>query len=194
VKITDNKLGGCTAGYGPAQRSFPLVLCSSIDDDDMFDLSMKEAALTHYSPLAGKVADIVNVICRALLKNSTWYDAVQLIFSMPRLHPDIKNISLHYGRPPHPFVKTHIAYAPTVLNAAVHYVTNSKNSMGAIRTAVTNDQYYCAPIVGILAGVLGDISLDMYKDRIDDAQVTTIHDLSNKLSSQWPSKHDSVTN
>jgi len=131
---------------------------------------MKEAALTHYSSLAGQVAGIVNVICRGLLKNSTCHHAVQLTFSMPRLHPDIKNISLHYGCSPHPFVKTHIAYTPTVLNAALYYVTNSKNAMGAIRTAVTNDQYYCAPVAGILAGVLGGIPLDMYKDRINDAQ------------------------
>jgi ADP-ribosylglycohydrolase len=138
VRLTDNKLGGYTAGCGPAQRSFPLALCSWIDDDDLFEMSVKEATLTHFNPLAGQVAGVINVICRSLLKNHSWHNAVQAGFSIPRLHSDVTSVYTRYGRSPHPLIRTHIAYAPTVLNAALHYVHNSTKAMEAIQTARSN--------------------------------------------------------
>lgn len=194
VKITDRHLDGHTAGCSPAQRSFPLALCSWINDDDLFELSMKEAALTHYNSLAGQVAGIVNVICRSLLKKKSWHDAVESAFSMPRLDTDVLNVHARYGRSPHPFVKKHPAYAPEVLNAALHYVHSSNNAMQAINIARINGQYCCAPIVGIIAGALWGIPQDMYINKVNDAQFTTIRDRATKLSSQWPSKYDSITN
>lgn len=194
VKITDKNLNGYTAGCGPAQRSFPLALCSRIDDADLFELSMKEAALTHYNPLAGQVAGIVNVICRSLLKNHSWHNAVQSAFTMPRLHDDILSVSNRYSRSAHPFVPTHIAYAPTVLNTALNYVTTSTNAADAIKKARSNDQFYCAPIVGILSGALWGIPQNMYANKVNDATFLTIRKAASKLSSQWPSQYDSVTN
>ena len=194
VKITHDKLGGFTAGCGPAQRSFPLPLCSWIDDHDVFDLSLKEAALTHYSPLAGQVAGFVNVICRALLKKESWHAAVHSAFCIPQLHPDIVQIAGRYARSPHPLKKIHMAYAPTVLNGALYYVNNWHNPRDAINAARANDPYYCAPIVGILSGVRWGISQDMYASKVNDAQFITIRDRATKLSSQWPSQHDAVAN
>jgi ADP-ribosylglycohydrolase len=193
VKIVDKELSGNTAGCGPAQRSFPLALCSWIGDDDLFDLSMKEAALTHHSPLAGKVAGIVNVICRSLLKKNSWHNAVNFAFSTPRLEPAISNIHARYCRSPYPFERINIAYAPEMLNAALYYVSSSTNPKEAITKARGNDKYFCAPIIGILSGALWGIPQDMYTDKINDAQFTTIRDAANKLSSRWPSKYDSVT-
>jgi len=192
VKITDGKLNGHTAGCGPAQRSFPLALCPWINDDDLFDLSMEEAALTHYNSLAGQVAGIVNVICRSLLKNKSWNNAVQLAFSTPRLHSDVSNVSMRYSRSAQPAVSTHAAYAPTVLNAALHYIANSNNAMEAIEKARAKDKHYCAPIVGILSGALWGIPLDIYKNRSNDVQFQIIGNTANKLGNQWPSRHDHI--
>ncbi|CAF0923195.1 unnamed protein product [Rotaria sp. Silwood1] len=52
VKLTDKKLGGYTGGCGPAHRSFFLALCPWIDDDDLYNISKKEATLTYFNPLA----------------------------------------------------------------------------------------------------------------------------------------------
>ena len=192
VKATDQKLNHQTAACGPAQRSFPLALCPWIQDDDLFEVSMKEAALTHHSSIAGQVAGIVNLICRSLLRNDTWNNAVQSAFSTPRLYPDIFNVYSRYGRSPDPFTPTHIAYAPTVLNAALYYTTKANDSMEAITNACARDKYYCAPIVGILSGVLWGIPLNMYKKQGDDAQFRALRDTANKLSNQWSLQPDKV--
>ena len=151
VQATDQRLGGHTAGCGPAQRSFPLALCPSIKDYDLFQLSMEEAALTHYNPLAGQVAGIVNLICRSLLRKNTWHDALESAFQTPRLHPDMYEVRARCSRSADSFIKTHIAYAPTALHAALYYVTISTNPTAAIAAAYAKDRYYCAPIAGILS-------------------------------------------
>jgi hypothetical protein len=192
VKMADKNLGGLTAGCGAAQRSFPLALCPSISDDDLFGLSMEEAALTHYSPLAGQVAGVVNLICRSLFRNKTWHEAVHFAFSQPSLNPDVTNIHSRYSRSPGPYVKTDPAYAPTALNAALYYITNSKNAVEAIETARANDKHFCAPIVGILSGARWGVPLEMYKGSSTDPQLKTIRDIANRLGDLWPSQHDNV--
>jgi ADP-ribosylglycohydrolase len=195
VKITNDKLGGHTAGCGPAQRSFPLALCTWIDDDDLFEISKQEAALTHFSPLAGQVAGVVNVICRSLLRNKTWTDAVRRAFASPGLHSDVINVYARYARSPEPFTKIHVAYAPTVLNAALYYIHTATNAKEAIDSVVcSTDRYYCAPIVGFLSGARWGIPDEMYKDKVNDTQFVTIRDTANKISSSWPIKYQSVSN
>jgi len=192
VKLTDSKLGGLTAGCGPAHRSFPLALCPWIDDDDLFDLSNKEAALTHYSPLAGQVAGIVNLICRSLIRNNTWYDAVRSAFATPSLHIDVSDIYLRYSRWSTASKETHPAYAPTVLNEALHYITTSDSAAEAIKKANAKGNFYCLPVIGILSGARWGVSLDMYKDKVNDPKLKTIRDTADKLSNLWTSKYDSV--
>jgi len=54
-----------------------------------------------------------------------------------------------------------------------------------IEKACAKDKYYCAPIAGILSGVLWGIPLDMYRNHGDDAQFQSIRDAANKLGNQW---------
>jgi ADP-ribosylglycohydrolase len=192
VKSTDNKLGGNTAGCGPAQRSFPLALCPWINDYELFQASMNEAALTHFNPLAGQVAGIVNLICRSLLRNKPWHEAVQSAFTEVNLHADVFAVVTRYSRSPDPFPKTDMAYAPTALNAALNYISHSDSSLEATEKAWGRDRYYCAPIVGILSGVRWGIPLDMYTKQGNDAQFRAIQTAANKLSDQWPSQPDNA--
>ncbi|CAF1342188.1 unnamed protein product [Rotaria sordida] len=192
VKLTDKKLGGYTAGCGPVHRSFPLALCPWIDDDNLFNISKNEATLTHFNPLAGQVAGIVNLICRSLLKNNTWHDAVQSAFLTPSLHTELSDVCYRYSRWSTPSKTTHPAYAPTVLQEALHYVTISNNIAEVIEKVKINRNVYCLPIVGVLSGALWGIPLDMYKDKTNDVQLKTIRDTANKLSQQWISQCESV--
>jgi ADP-ribosylglycohydrolase len=193
VRLADKKCDGHTAGCGPAQRSYPLAFCAYISDDDLFDYTMLEAKLTHYNPLAGQVAGIVNLICRGLLKNESWSDAVNTAFLTPRLHEDIKSILTRHHRFSTPAVDTHSAYAPTVLNAALHYVTSSKSAADAISNAYAKDKHYCAPIVGILAGARWGIPTEMFRDNINDEQLKPLRETAVKLISLWKVKPDSVS-
>ncbi|CAF2846494.1 unnamed protein product [Rotaria sp. Silwood2] len=192
VKLTDKKLGGYTAGCGPVHRSFPLALCPWIDDDDLFNISKKEATLTHFNPLAGQVAGIVNLICRSLLKNATWHDAVQSAFSTPSLHTELGDVYYRYSRWSTPSKNIHSAYAPTVLQQALHYVTTSHNITEVIEKAKVDRNVYCLPIIGVLSGALWGIPLNMYKDKANDVLLKSIRDTANKLSKQWTSKYESV--
>jgi ADP-ribosylglycohydrolase len=192
VKLADNKLGGYTAGCGPAHRSFSLALCPWIDDDDLFDLAKAEAKLTHYSPLAGQVSGIINLICRSLLRDKTWQDAVQSAFLTPALHVDVSAVYLEYNRWCTPSKETHPAYAPTVLNAALHYITSSSSAVEAIEKANIGKNFYCLPIIGVLSGALWGIPIEMYKNKVDNAHFKVIHDIANKFSNQWTSQPDSL--
>jgi ADP-ribosylglycohydrolase len=193
VKLADKKYSGHTAGCGPAQRSYPLAFCPFILDDDLFDYTKLEAQLTHYNPLAGEVAGIVNVICRSLVKNQSWTDAINSAFSTPQLHNDVKAIYGRHHRWSNPAVETHSAYAPTVLNAAIHYVATSENASQAIAKAHAKDKHYCTPIVGILAGARWGIPVEMFRDNINDTQLKTLRETANKLSDLWKIKPDSAT-
>jgi ADP-ribosylglycohydrolase len=192
VKLTDDKFGGLTGGCGPVHRSFPLALCPYIIDDELFDITMKEAALTHYSRVAGQVAGIVNLICRSLLRNKKWHEAVQSAFSAPSLHADVNDVCIGYGRRWSLSKTTHPAYAPTALSAALHAISISKSAAEAIQQASVEGNHYCLPIVGILSGALWSIPTEMYKDKANDLQLKTIRDTAHKVSNQWTSQSDSV--
>jgi len=188
VKLADKNSNGQTAGCNPAQRSYPLAFCRFISDDDLLDFTNLEAKLTHYNPLAGQVAGIVNLICRSLLNDQNWSDAVSSAFATPKLHVDIQNIFGRHHRWSHPAVETHSAYAPAVLNAALHYVSTSDNAAQAIAKAHAHDKSYCTPIVGLLAGTRWGIPVEMFRDNINDSQLKTLRETANKLSDLWKSK------
>ncbi|CAF3893348.1 unnamed protein product [Rotaria sp. Silwood2] len=192
VKLADEKFDGHTAACSPAQRSYPLAFCQYISDDDLFDFTMLEAKLTHYSPIAGQVAGIINLICRSLINNVDWSDAVNSAFTTPRLHNDVQNVLLRHHRWADPGVETHVAYAPTVLNAALHYVSVSQNATQAIENAHGKDKSYCAPIAGILAGARWGFPEAIYKANVNNAQFKTLVETSNKLCAIWKPMNDHV--
>ncbi|CAF1202109.1 unnamed protein product [Adineta ricciae] len=194
VQSAHDRTGGYTASCGPAQRSYPLAFCAYITDDNLVDITMQEARLTHQSPIAGQVAVIVNSICRSLLRNHNWQAAVNSAFTQARLHDDVKNILMRHGRWPNPLVETHPAYAPTILNSVLHYVSASRSVTEALELAkYAKNKTYCLPIVGILAGARWGVSEDMYKSHIDNADLTAMRTAANKLINLWPVSRTDVS-
>ncbi len=191
VKLADKKCGGHTAGCNPAQRSYPLAFCAYISDVNLYETTRLEAELTHYSPLAGQVAGIVNQICRSLLRNATWIDAVSSAFTTPQLHEDIKVISFRHHRSIAPTVPTHAAYAPTVLTAALHCVASSKSAAEAIAKAQQHGNHYCMAIVGILAGTRWGIPVEIFQEYITDERLKICRETANRLIALWKIQPDS---
>ncbi|CAF4598410.1 unnamed protein product, partial [Rotaria sp. Silwood2] len=136
----------------------------------------------------------INLICRSLINNVDWSDAVNSAFTTPRLHNDVQNVLLRHHRWADPGVETHVAYAPTVLNTALHYVSVSKNAAQAMANADGKNKHYYLPIVGILAGARWGIPVETYKDNINDAQLITLRETCTKLSTTWKQKLDQPYN
>lgn len=194
VELADKTCGGRTSGCGPAQRSFPLAFCSFIPDDDLYDFTVAEAKLTHFSPIAGQVAGIVNCICRALLKDQTWANAVKSAFTIPNLHPDVTAVFARYGRFATPSIEVHPAYAPTVLNAALHYVAKSNNAETAIVESMKHGKPYCLAIVGILAGARWGIPMELFQGRIQDEKIVLLRETASSLSNFLKNESGNLTN
>ncbi|UJR08278.1 hypothetical protein I4U23_012550 [Adineta vaga] len=186
VQSAHQKSDGHTASIGPAQRSYPLAFCAYINDEDLADVTMSEAKLTHHSPLAGQVATIVNLICRSLLRNRNWSDSVNAAFTEANLHDDVKNVLMRHRRWPNPINETHPAYAPTILNAALHYVATSRSTEEAIEAAAyAKHKDYCTPIVGILAGARWGVPEKMFKDHKDTSSLVALRTTANRLINLW---------
>src|ERR1700722_10030353 len=66
------EFGGKTAGCNPAHRSPPLAMLAAIADKDVATCASVEAHLTHYDPLAGEMAAVVNKLSRSLIRGAAW--------------------------------------------------------------------------------------------------------------------------
>ena len=185
VDLVDKRLNGLTAACGPAHRSFPLAFCPWIEKDDLFELSVQEAALTHASPIAGQVAGIINLICRALVTDQTWDEAIDFAFATPGLHDDVADILIRYCRYSGLDAGAHPAYAPAALNAALYYVANSTSATDAIQKAASREKFYCVNIVGILAGVRWGIPVQMYKSSGQASQIKVLRDTASRMARMW---------
>lgn len=191
IQLTDEKLNGRTAGCGPAQRSFPLALCDYIADDDLFEVALKEAKLTHFNPIAGQVAGIINLIIRELRKSADWSKAVAGAFQTPNLHEDIAQVYYGYYRRPNLATNHQPGYAPAVLNAALYYTHKATNAGEAIAEAHANDKYFSSSLVGVLSGARWGIPHDLYKNLIKDTQLQILRTAANSLASiQTAKKND----
>ena len=194
VQLADKKFNGNTSGCGPAQRSYPLAFCSFISDDDLYDFTVAEAKLTHFSPIAGQVAGIVNRICRSLLKNQSWSTAVTSAFTAGNLHRDVTAVLGRYGRFVTPAIEVHPAYAPTALNAALHYISQTNNAETAISEAMKNGKPYCVAMVGILAGARWGIPVEMFQEKINDEKIVLLRETASALSNFWKNESGNLTN
>ena len=192
VQLTDKELGGHTAGCGPAQRSFPLALFCGIEDDDLFEASLDEARLTHWDPLAGHVAGVINLIIRGLLHGQSWGDAVNSAFLAPGLSPDLLNVGRCYHRWSAMGSSIQPGLAPSVLGSALFHISSTSNAAAAIKAAQTKDKYFCAPLVGILAGARWGLTVDLYESQTNDENVKRIRSVANLLRGLWKGKADSV--
>ena len=113
-----------------------MTFCSWIDDDDLLlDVSKSESAVTHYQSLVKQVVGVVNSTCQPLLRNTFQYNANQSAFLLSRLELGVLYVKSRYNRSSQAFQKPHSAYAPTVLNVTLNYVSKADNTMETIRLA-----------------------------------------------------------
>ena len=188
VKFVDEKYQNATAACGPAHRSFPLALCPSISDDDLFEISIKEAALTHFNPIAGQVSGIINLILRSLLRTNDWTLSIENAFATARLHEDVVDILYRFTRWPTLSRSTHPAYAPAVLNAALFYVQRSENFQNAIELAKQSEKLNVLTLVGLLGGARWGVPTAMFTVQNDQNNVKTMRNAANRLTNLWNSK------
>ena len=192
VRLTDKQSNGSTAACGPAHRSFPLSLCPWISYDDLFEVTMREAALTHQSPIAGQTAGIINLICRSLLQEKSWSDAITLAFATSRLHDDVSSVLFRYSRSASLSTKTHPAYAPTALVAALHCVSKALSLDHAITVAKELNNFSCLPIVGILGGIRWGIGDQIVSSLKNQAKTKRILGTANDLGNLWDGQNLSI--
>ena len=128
---------GRSAGIGPAHRSAPLLLLAT--GEELSELAMREAQLSHLDPIAGQCSAISLLICEGLLNG----------LSLSSLHSDIKrrfgNITIQ---------KEHInrsGYAPDVLAAAWYFLRRANSFSEALQPALefAGKNNYCPVLVGL---------------------------------------------
>ncbi len=135
---------GKTAGCNPAHRSPPLSMLATVADEDLTAYSMTEARLTHYDPVAGKVASAVNKLCRALIRGDAWDEAVRQCGGFAGLKGPGNNGG----------------FAPDVLRAAVFFVGTSASFTEALERSLpfAGAANYCPVLVGAISGARWGVS------------------------------------
>ncbi|CAF1291695.1 unnamed protein product [Didymodactylos carnosus] len=184
----DEKLKHLTSGINPAHRSFPIALCPLINDYNVFQFSVEDAHLTHYSPIAGQVSGIVNLICRYLIKGQEWNDAVHNVLTVPNLDNNIRLLYTNYKRFPLFEKSKPAAYAPNALNTALYCLNDVHvhSFESALQKVYETDKNYAPALVGILAGCRWGVSQSM----LDTAgaileSVSGIRKTANVLAKLW---------
>ena len=184
--LVDSIYDGQTATCEPSKRSFPLAFCPFISDDDLYDVSLEEAALTHSNPLAGQVAGLVNVICRALLKRTSWEQAVANAFKTPRLSQEVASVNFIGFRTYSYQNNSDPSYAIEVLYKVLKVINDSKTFQEAISSARNQNNCHILPLVGLLAGVQSDSDQGLMGDTSHATTFDTMRSLIDNLGSQWP--------
>jgi ADP-ribosylglycohydrolase len=143
-----NESGGFTAGCNPAHRSAPLAMLASVPEDELYAAAIAEASLTHKHPLAGDVSTATVTLCRALVRGNDWTTALRRTqrgrLSQTRAALEAKPTdSLSTG-----------GFAPHVLAAAIHFISDNETFPSAMREAVrfAGPANYCPVLVGSIGG------------------------------------------
>ena len=139
----DFELSGRTAGCNPAHRATPLAMLD-VGDEELIDITIQEAKLTHWHPLAADVSVATVLLCRKLWQGEEWHAAVastrkgRMIETQRAL--EAQHINELNGN----------GYAPNVLAAAMYFLSNSKSITEAIEQSIdfAGPANYCPVLVG----------------------------------------------
>jgi len=139
----DYEVNGRTAGCNPAHRSAPLAMLN-VTDDELIDIIIQEAKITHWHPLAADVSVATVMLCRKLLQGDDWHTA--LTFTRKgRMAETQKALESHdiidlKGD----------GYAPNALAAAIYFLMKSKSLDEAIENSIdfAGPANYCPVLVG----------------------------------------------
>ena len=148
VRSVHEERSNMTAGCNPAHRCLPLAMSTSVAEDALPDAASREAALTHFDPLAGDVSAAVVLLCRALIRGQAWPDALSASVVgrtdlTRRALSVIDRELLDKG-----------GYAPNVLAAAVHFLDRYNDFVGALDASFdfAGSWNYCPVLVGAIGG------------------------------------------
>ena len=141
----DYELAGRTAGCNPAHRATPLAMLD-VSDKELIDITIQEAKLTHWHPLAADVSVATVLLCRKLWQGESWYAAVastrkgRMVETQRAL--EAQHISDLNGN----------GYAPNVLAAAMYFLSNSNSISEAIEQSIdfAGPANYCPVLVGTI--------------------------------------------
>jgi ADP-ribosylglycohydrolase len=141
----DYELSGRTAGCNPAHRAAPLAMLD-VSDKELIDITIQEAKLTHWHPLAADVSVATVLLCRKLWRGEDWHTAVantrkgRLIETQRALETHKMDELNGNG------------YAPNVLAAAMYFLSNSKSITEAIECSIdfAGPANYCPVLVGTI--------------------------------------------
>jgi ADP-ribosyl-[dinitrogen reductase] hydrolase len=148
--LVDKDHQGMTAGCNPAHRIAPLSLVSSISIEELPELAMQEARITHHHPLAGDVSAAVAVLLRALL-DGTGYEQAKEFAAIDRLRETREALLDPDGRPPHTS-----GHSPEALRAAIHFINHNPRPVDAVSEAIifAGNPNFCPVLVGAITGAM----------------------------------------
>lgn len=138
----DYELNGRTAGCGPAHRAAPLAILD-VNDKELVNITIQEAKLTHWHPLAADVSVVTVLLCRKLFQGDDWHAALmfarngRMVETQSALERhDIGDLKAD-------------GYGPNVLAAAVYFLMNADNLDEAIKRSIdfAGPANYCPVLV-----------------------------------------------
>ena len=148
ARHVDQSARGMTAGCNPAHRSVALALSPLVTNEALAEAAMIEARITHLHPLVGDCAAAVVRLCRALLQDAGWQDALDFA-TVGRLPETCEALE------PAELARVNRGgYAPDVLRATVLFVERSQSLAEALERAIAfaGPSNYCPVLVGSIGG------------------------------------------
>lgn len=138
VTLVDKQSNGLTAGCNPMHRALVLALSPDIANEDLEDIALQEAKLTHHHPLAGEVSAMATILCRKLIQGSPIETALNEIDNRDWMNRPLSNDG----------------FAPDVFNATIHFIRETDSFQDAVANSLgfAGANNYCPVVVGALAG------------------------------------------
>ena len=130
---------GDSAGIAPAHRSAALLMRAQ--GEELIDLALREAQLSHWDPVAGQCSAASLMLCEGLL-NASSMSALHNKIEKRFVGLQLQGKNLSSG-----------GYAPDVLAAAWHFTSRSESFDQALEPALkfAGTDNYCPVLVGLWA-------------------------------------------
>jgi len=142
----DYEMTGRTAGCNPAHRSAPLAMLTNLTDKELINITIQEAKLTHWHPLAADVSVATVMLCRKLWQGSGWHGAISQVRKGRMVETqkalELQDLNELKGD----------GYAPNVLAASMYFLYTSDNLEDAIDSSIdfAGPANYCPVLVGAI--------------------------------------------
>lgn len=156
-------------------------MCSFIADNELPAMAIQEARLTHEHELAGDVSAAVILLCRALIRDTAWNEALELA-AVGRQPATQAAMSLAIRPTPKSG-----GFAPDVLRAAISFVDKNSSFDAALSDALrfAGPANYCPVLVGSIAGARWSASEIVTEGHPRTEILRRVLELSEDLGSQW---------